>query len=240
MGIDMGESTRSLDEFESFADFFTREIDVGRRPVCSDPLACIAPVDGKVLAFQTVDPETTFPIKRSLFSLSGLLRDPDLTTRFAHGSMVICRLGLADYHHIHFPDSGRPGRAVTIPGRLEAGGPYSLRSLVPFYAENHRMLTPFEADHFGNMVLVEIGALTVGSIRQAFRAGVPVARGAHKGCFELGGSTVVLLFGRGCIELDATLLARTAGGIETRLPMGSPVGRATRRPSSREVRDAGR
>jgi phosphatidylserine decarboxylase len=102
------------------------------------------------------------------------------------------------------------------------------------------MLTPFESDHFGSMALVEIGALTVGSIRQSFRAGVPVAKGARKGFFELGGSTVVLLFRRGAIELDAALLDMTASGIETRLAMGSAIGRAARLPSPCEVRDAGR
>ena len=33
------------------------------------------------------------------------------------------------------------------------------------------MVTPFASDHFGPMALVEVGALTVGSIRQAWVAG---------------------------------------------------------------------
>lgn len=139
--------------------------------------------------------------------------------------MVVSRLGLADYHHFHFPDSGVPAAARTIDGRLHAGGPYARHRLVPFFTENHRMVTPFASDHFGTLLLVEVGALTVGSIRQRFEPGTKVGRGDPKGFFELGGSTLVLLFQEGTIVLDPDLLRMTAGGIETHLRLGEALGR---------------
>jgi phosphatidylserine decarboxylase len=226
MGIDPTEARRDIGEFESFAEFFTREIDLGRRPVCPARDVAVAPADGRVLAFPTVEPETTFRIKRGLFNLRELLRDDALAEDFGGGAMVISRLSLSDYHHFHFPDSGIPGKAAPIPGRYHAGGPYALRTLVPFMTQNHRVRTLFDSDSFGRMAIVEIGALTVGSIRQCFRPGARVAKGDEKGLFELGGSTVVLLFQRGAIRLDQDLVSMTRMEIETLVRMGEPIGRA--------------
>ncbi|MDH3216236.1 MAG: phosphatidylserine decarboxylase, partial [Candidatus Krumholzibacteria bacterium] len=135
------------------------------------------------------------------------------------------RLYLSDYHHFHFADSGIPGEAVSIPGKYYAVSPYARRALVPFYTENHRMVTTFDSDHFGRMILVEIGAFTVGSIQQHYQPGMRVAKGARKGVFELGGSTVVLLFPPGAITFDGDLLAHTKDEIETYVQLGDSIGR---------------
>ena len=76
-------------------------------------------------------------------------------------------------------------------------------------------------------MIVEIGALTVGSIVQTFEPHAWVARGQKKGFFQLGGSTVVLLFQRGMIRFDDDLQQNTAKGLETEVQMGASVGRAT-------------
>jgi phosphatidylserine decarboxylase len=235
LAIDLSESAKPAAEFDSFNEFFTRGLREGSRPVCEEPGVLVAPVDGKVLAYPRVDPKATFRIKRSSFDLEGLLRDRALAATFAGGSMLVCRLGLADWHHFHFPDSGTPGPAVAIRGRYHAGGPYSERGLVPFYAENHRMLVRFDSDHFGPMAMVEVGALTVGSIRQRFQPGVRVRKGQPKGYFELGASTVVLLFRPGAIVLDADLCALTAREIECHVRMGRPLGRSAVRSTRRAM-----
>jgi phosphatidylserine decarboxylase len=239
MGIDMSESAKDVDEFASFNDFFVRALRPGTRPVCPEPDVLAAPVDGKVLAYPRVEARTSFRIKRAVFDLEGLLGDATLAATFAGGSMLVCRLGLADHHHFHFPDSGTPGPARAIAGRYHAGGPYAERTLVPFFAENHRMVTLFDSDHFGPMAIVEVGALTVGSIRQRFRPGARVEKGAPKGWFELGGSTVVLLFREGAIALDPEMCALTAREIECYVRMGRPLGRrAADRPDRLSSEDA--
>jgi phosphatidylserine decarboxylase len=225
MDIDMAEADQGLGDFRSFHDFFVRRWHPRARPVCAEPGVLVAPVDGKVLAYPRVNAGKTFRIKRALFDLEGLLQDPFLAATFSGGSMLVCRLGLADFHHVRFPDSGTPGHPCPIQGRYHAGGPYAERGLVPFFAENRRTVTRFESDHFGPMAIVEVGALTVGSIRQAFQPGVHVQKGAPKGWFELGGSTVVLLFRPRAIVLDAEVCALTAREIECFVRMGRPLGR---------------
>lgn len=222
--VNLDEVERPLEDFSSFNAFFTREIDLSRRPMIFDPHVCITPVDGKVLVYPAVKPNMTFRIKRSTFNLRRFLGNDRLSEQFAGGSLVISRLSLADYHHIHFPDSGIPRHAISIPGNYNASGPYSLHTLLPFYTENHRMMTLFDSDHFGQMMIVEIGALTVGSIQQRFLPDVRVIRGERKGYFELGGSTVVMLFQKGKIELDEDLQTNTQKDIETYVRFGDSIG----------------
>jgi phosphatidylserine decarboxylase len=87
------------------------------------------------------------------------------------------------------------------------------------------MLTLIESDRFGTVAMIEIGAFTVGSIRQQFEPGVPYRRGDHKGYFELGGSTVVLLFQPGAIRLDEDLCTRSRMQMESYVRLGESLGR---------------
>lgn len=224
--VNMEESARRVEEFTSFNDFFTREIDLATRPIHPDPRVCIAPNDGRILGYPVVDATTTFGIKRHTFNLSRFLRDDRLAKQYVGGSMVISRFYLQDYHYFHFPDSGTPGPALPIQGKHYALGPYWGRTPVPWFSENYRMFTLFDSDHFGQIAMMEIGAFTVGSIQQRFNPGVRVPKGARKGFFELGGSTVVLLFQRGAIRLDEDLCARTEENIETFVRFGESIGKA--------------
>jgi len=225
MGVDMDESVRAVEGFDNFGDFITREIDMSRRPIAPGPGVCVAPADGRILAYPLVGEETRFTLKHAGFDLRTLLRDDELAGRYVDGSMIISRLYLADYHHFHFPADGIAGAARSIPGRYYATTRYSRRWVVPYLAENHRQITLFESEHFGRIAIVEVGAFTIGSIRQRFQPGRRVSKGDHKGLFELGGSVVVLLFERGAIRLDADLCENTRAGMETFVRLGESIGR---------------
>jgi len=225
--------------YTCFNDFFVRELDGSLRMNAAGPSICLSPVEGKVLVLRDVEPRETFRVKRSIFNLEHLLADRRLSERFAGGTVVICRLALSDYHHFHFPVAGRPGPAVAIPGKLYAGGAYAKNWLTSFYAENFRMVTLIDSDLFGTLAQVEIGAFTVGSIRQCFVPGRYVERGERKGYFELGGSTVVLVFGAGVLEIDKDLRRYSSQEIETRVRVGESIGcvPAMRRPVAGPVQE---
>jgi phosphatidylserine decarboxylase len=59
---------------------------------------------------------------------------------------------------------------------------------------------------------------------------VYVSKGAKKGFFEFGGSTVVLLFQKGRIELDQDLCTNTQNEIETYVRMGESIGKRSKTP----------
>jgi len=226
LAIDTSNCLQPLGEYESFNDFIVRRIDLGSRPINRADAACVSPSDSRVWVEPTVSLDRQFTIKSATFQLGSFLRDSALAADYQGGSLFIFRLYLGDYHHFHFPDAGTPSLTRSLPGKYYAVTPYSRRWLVPCFAENHRHLTLFNSQHFGNIVMAEVGAFTVGSIRQCFRAGEFVQPGAHKGYFELGGSIVVLLFMRDRIVVDADLLANSSKGMETYLRMGQSIGRA--------------
>ena len=237
MGVNVAECLRPLAGYRSFNDFFIREIDLAQRPVDAEPLACVAPADGRIFVLPSVDPQRRFCIKGGQFVLRDFLANAELTRRFAGGALAIIRLHLADYHHFHFPVSGVPLSPWLVGRRLHAVGPYARRWPVPFFSENRRMLTLIRTPHCGLAGMAEIGACTVGSIRQTFRPAEPVDKGARKGYFETGGSTIVLLFQPGAMRFDDDLCAQSASGTETYVRMGERIGTCQR--GSCEERYAG-
>ena len=96
--------------------------------------------------------------------------------------------------------------------------------LVDFYAENHRQVTLLSTERFGRVVIVEVGAMTVGTIQQCYAPGRAVEKGERKGYFDLGGSTVVLVFEPGTVVLDEDLYSSTRNEIETHVQMGERIG----------------
>jgi phosphatidylserine decarboxylase len=228
MRIELDDCLRPLAAYQSFCDFFTREIDLRRRPIDRDPRLCITPADGRVYVLPRVEPRRSFCIKGGHFTLADFLADEALTRRYTGGAMAVVRLHLADYHHFHFPAAGIAGTPRGIPGRLHAVGPYARRWPIPFFSENRRVLTQISTSSFGVICMAEIGACTVGSIRQTFNPRSFQEKGARKGYFELGGSTVVLLFEPGAIGFDEDLLEHSAAGMETYLRLGERLGTCQR------------
>jgi phosphatidylserine decarboxylase len=227
LGINLDELDRPLEAFASFNDFITREIDLAKRPIDRSPNVCVAPADGRVLVYPAIDADRVFTIKRAKFSLRTFLLDEAMTRRYSGGSLFVSRLYLTDYHHFHFPDDGIAHAAVSIRGKYFAVTPYSESRFVSFYRENHRIVTLFETDHFGQVAIIEVGAFTIGSIQQRYQPGIRVKKGDHKGYFEFGGSIVVLLFPKGAIRFDDDLCSNTLSGHETYVRLGESIGRAT-------------
>jgi len=224
-GIRLQDFIRPEEGFRKFDQFFTRQLQPGARPQEGDDDVCTSPVDAKILVVENLEPSRQIRVKRSLFNLRRLVTTKVLADRYAGGTAIICRLCLSDYHHVHFPVSGIAGEARAVDGRLYACGPYASRWLVPCYADNYRMITVIDSETFGSVVVIEVGAFTVGSIRQHYRPGYRVCRGDHKAVFALGGSTVVLLFEAGAIQVDDDLRRHSARELETRVRCGESIGR---------------
>lgn len=77
------------------------------------------------------------------------------------------------------------------------------------------------------VAVIAVGAMLVGSIRYnpGIEVGKEVARGECLGAFLYGGSTVIVLYPKGEIELDADLVQNsTEKGCETLVQVGWRVG----------------
>ena len=132
------------------------------------------------------------------------------------------RLSVDDYHRFHHIDDGNIILNKKINGLFHTVGPVALKKY-KVYSENQREYSIVEYDNFETVIYMEVGALMVGNIvnldKQNFK------RMDEKGYFNFGGSTVILIFKSGVIELDSDILENSKNGIETRVKLGESIGR---------------
>lgn len=222
--LDPAEFADAPGDFASFNEFFYRRLRDGARPVEGDPDAVVFPADGRHLAVADVAAMEGFFVKGQQFDLPALLGDAGLAARFARGTLILSRLCPVDYHRFHFPVCGVPGEPRLLPGPLYSVSPLALRRRLAYLWENKRVLTEVRTERFGLVLVLEIGATNVGSIEQTFRPGLPVAKGAEKGYFRFGGSSVITLFEPGRVRLAEDLLRESARNREVYARIGEIMG----------------
>ena len=230
--IDSDEFVKSPFDYKTFNEFFFRALKPGARPIAPGDDVAVFPADGRHLAFPDVTTAPGFYVKGATFTLAELLGEAELPEEqrtlaqtFARGSMLISRLCPVDYHRFHFPVSGTPAESRRIEGWLYSVSPVALRRNLRYLVANKREVTLVESPQFGQVAMVEVGATNVGSIRQTFTPGRPVAKGDEKGMFAFGGSCVVTLFQRGRITFDADVVEQSGQHRETYAKMGDRLGK---------------
>lgn len=223
-GLNMDESMKSKEEFETFNDFFTRKLKLSARPFNPDENVFISPCDSRLLAFEDIDPQKIIQVKGLTYSLDELLGSQKWNTSYDGGTALIFRLSPLDYHRFHFVDSGTADEARTIKGYYQSVNPIALSKIPKLYVENKRTITSFHSDHFGEILYVEVGATNVGSIIQTFQPKHRVKKGDEKGFFKFGGSTVILFIEKGRLKVDSDIINHSAQGIESRVLFGETIG----------------
>lgn len=224
-GLDEGEFAEPAESFAHFNAFFARRLKPEARPLEGDDSTLVLPADGRHLLVPRLDTGRRFYAKGEPFEVGKLLGDEELGRRFADGSMLISRLCPVDYHRFHFPCGGVLRWTRRIAGPLYSVSPLALRGRLDILWSNAREVSLLEHPVAGGVVLAEIGATCVGSIRQAAAPGGKVERGQEKGWFEFGGSCCITLLPRGAVEWDRELLEWSARGIEVYGRMGRRCGR---------------
>lgn len=229
--LDVDEFAKSPYHFKTFNEFFYRALKPEARPVAPGDDVAVLPADGRHLVFQDLDAAAGFYVKGEKFRLSSLFAEDkvpesqrELTLRYRGGTMLISRLAPVDYHRFHFPVAGVATDARLIDGVLYSVSPIALRRNIRYLVSNKRMLTTVESPRFGRVMMVEIGATMVGSIRQNYAANRPIAKGEEKGYFKFGGSCVITLFEPDRIRVDDDLLRASSEQMETYARMGERLG----------------
>ncbi len=226
--IDMNEAQQQ--EFNSFNEFFIRKLKDDARPVDTGANIVVSPADGKVMAYADIS-NSDFIIKGYRFDVVSFLDNPDLAQEYADGALLIIRLAPPDYHRFHFPVGGNLAATKKIDGYYYSVNPIALRKMAEIFWLNKREYTVISNPLFGDVVMAEVGATMVGSIKQTYE-GSFAQKGEEKGYFEFGGSTVVLLFEKGKVDIDDDLLINTAKGYETTVKMGDRIGEALQAPQA--------
>ena len=219
---DVDLSIAQKQNFTSFNDFFIRKLKPEARPIVADSLAVASPADGKILAYENIK-NADFYIKGFRFNVNSFLNNPELAKKYEDGAMIVFRLAPPDYHRYHFPVSGTTASSnIKINGDYYSVNPLALRKKAEIFWLNKREYGVIKSPLFGDVVTVEVGATMVGSMIQTY-SGTTVKKGQEKGYFKFGGSTVVLLFEKDQIKIDADLLTNTANSLETTIKMGEQI-----------------
>ena len=243
--VDMSEALEpDPDAYPDFNRFFTRALHPETRPAVQEAGQICCPNDGTIIQMGDIQEARIFQAKGHTFSLIELLGGSEERAQpFVAGRFATTYLSPGDYHRVHMPLAGRLTEMAYIPGRLFSVSPEYNEAVPRLFTRNERVACIFqtEADH---MAVVLVGAIFVGSIETAWageitppsRKGVLVTpytagnviqleRGAELGRFNMGGSTIIVLFGPGRVKWQTGL------GAGTRVRFGQALGRVERSPT---------
>lgn len=207
-------------DYRCFNDFFTRQVKGGARPVNMDPDTLISPCDGYMSAYR-ISADSEFAIKRSWYNVDDLVGGAQIAADYMNGICLVLRLGVENYHRYCYIDDGFKSRNRHIKGRYHPVQPIVVRKR-PVFMQNTREYCVLYTENFGPVVQIEVGACLVGKIENYREAGV-TRRGEEKGLFRFGGSTIVLLFKDGVLDLPQEVFDDTLRGIERPVRFGSAI-----------------
>ena len=137
--------------------------------------------------------------------------------------MILARLSLVDYHHVHYPDDGCEFEHRRIGGRLWTVNWRALLNKPDILFRNERLVNILDTRNFGRMAFVEVGALSVGRIVHVHPFGLPFVRGQEKSVFRFGGSAIVVFGQPGAWRPSPDILGKTREGIETLVRLGDTI-----------------
>jgi len=238
--VDMSEALEpDPNAYPDFNSFFTRTLRPEARPVVHEAGQICCPNDGAISQLGDIQGAQIFQAKGHTYSLIELLGGSEERARpFLGGRFATMYLSPGDYHRVHMPLSARLLETVYIPGRLFSVSPDYTEAIPRLFARNERVACIFQTEA-GPMAVVLVGAIFVGSIETVWAGEITpprgkrikltsyaasndviqLDRGEEMGRFNMGGSTIIVLFGPGCVEWQTGLSP------EMRIKFGQSLGR---------------
>lgn len=236
--VDMSEAARGIDQYRSFNDFFTRELEPDARPLGDPSQYVLSPADGAISQIGRIEQGRIFQAKGRHFTTVQLLGGDEKAARlFEGGHFATIYLSPRDYHRVHMPAAGDLKTTTYVPGDLFSVNQVTAENVDGLFARNERLACLFEGED-GVFASVMVGAMIVAGVetvwsglvethapklvREEFADGRhSFAAGNEMGRFVLG-STVILLFEPGKVEWQPDL------GPGDSVRMGQPLGKRLR------------
>ncbi len=221
LDIDESEFLDTVDDYNSFNDFFVRKLKPESRQYDTDSKVLVSPADCRLLVYPTLTYDKIIPVKGVDFSINSLLMKD--APEFIDGSAAVLRLNPSDYHRFHFPCDGEIINSERISGTFHSVNPVVLDAGIEVFTRNKRCCTTLGNKLFGNISLIEVGAFGVGEIVETY-SGRTVTKMQEKGYFKFGGSSIVLLFEKNKIQFSSDLIENSLNGYETLVKVGETIG----------------
>ncbi len=220
-GVDLSYAVKEkTSDYDTFNNFFTRELKPESRPVDQQEKSIVFPADGAISQFGTIANGRIIQAKGYDYSLNTLLGgDRSVSDPLQNGQFITIYLSPKDYHRVHIPVDGKLIQTVFIPGALYSVNPLTASSIEGLFTKNERLVCMFETA-VGPMAVVLVGATIVGSIETVWGGTIRekqvvvtnykdqnlvFKKGDEIGRFKLG-STVICCFAPNQIAFNENML----------------------------------
>lgn len=212
-------------DWRTFNDFFGRALTKQAKEKLLESVQgaddVVSVAEGKLRAYQ-VTSDALLDVKQRQYRLSDIIGDEELAQEFTGGTALVYRLSMHNYHRYWYPDDGRVVFQKDYPGVLHTISSVSVK--YPVYSINKRSVTLLETAHFGRILMIEVGAMIAGTITNTKKQ--TAKRGGEKGRFEIGGSTIIVVYANGIMQVDNDIRLQNEKGREVMVTIGSIIGKA--------------
>ncbi|MGP5134643.1 archaetidylserine decarboxylase [Psychrobacter cibarius] len=196
---------QSLNAYESFNDFFTRELKEDARPIDMTPHGIVSPADGIISQLGQIDDHKLLQAKGHYYDVGQLLADSEDGRYFADGSFATVYLAPSNYHRVHMPFAGTLTKTRYVPGTLFSVNNTTAANVPDLFARNERLVCLFDTA-YGKAAVVMVGAMIVAGIEtvatgkiartddiQEAEHNMSFEKGDELGRFYLGSTAIVIL-----------------------------------------------
>ena len=196
---------QSLNAYESFNDFFTRELRDDARPIDATENGIVSPADGIISQLGQIEDHKLLQAKGRHYDVGQLLADSEDGHYFADGSFATIYLAPSNYHRVHMPFSGTLTKTRYVPGTLFSVNNTTAANVPDLFARNERLVCMFDTK-YGKAAVVMVGAMIVAGIEtvatgkitrtddiQEADHDMQFAAGDELGRFYLGSTAIVVM-----------------------------------------------
>lgn len=205
-GISLEDYERqSFEAYESFNDFFTRELKDDARAIDATKDGIVSPADGVISQLGDIKEHKLLQAKGRHYDVGQLLADSVDGSYFAQGSFATVYLAPSNYHRVHMPFAGTLTKSRYVPGSLFSVNNSTAANVPDLFARNERLVCLFDTD-YGKAAVVMVGAMIVAGIEsvatgkivrtdeiQHATHDIKLEKGDELGRFYLGSTAIVLL-----------------------------------------------
>lgn len=196
---------QSLNAYESFNDFFTRELKEDARTIDATANGIVSPADGIISQLGQIEDHKLLQAKGRHYDVGQLLADSEDGSYFADGSFATIYLAPSNYHRVHMPFTGTLTKTRYVPGTLFSVNNTTAANVPDLFARNERLVCMFDTK-YGKAAVVMVGAMIVAGIEtiatgkiartddiQEANHDMQFAAGEELGRFYLGSTAIVVL-----------------------------------------------
>lgn len=193
-GVNMNEAKlKKASDFDTFNNFFTRELEEGARTIHVDDNTLCYPVDGAISQQGNIIDGQLIQAKGFNYSLSSLLGGDEKTAAPFQGGKFSCiYLAPKDYHRIHMPMAATLREMIYVPGELFSVNPLTAENVPDLFARNERVVAIFDTK-MGELAMVLVGATIVASIETTWAGTItpPAGKDIFRWHYPEGGSDAI-------------------------------------------------